>query len=228
MGWREFWDGEHSIYVNARHKALHYARIGADIAALAPEGGAAMDFGCGEALSAPLIAARLDRLYLFDTAPSVRARAAARLSGDARIAVIDEAGLAALAPGALDAVVVNSMLQYVPRAEFPALLDLWRDKLRAGGRLILGDVIPPDVGALADVAALLRFAAEGGFVGAAMAGLVKTFFSPYRKLRAQTPLVTYTEDEMLALLAAHGFAGARQEKNIGHNQARMTFVATRG
>ena len=25
--WRSFWDGEHSIYVNARHKDVHYREI---------------------------------------------------------------------------------------------------------------------------------------------------------------------------------------------------------
>ena len=228
MGWREFWDGDHSIYVNARHKALHYARIGVDIVALLPAGGAAMDYGCGEALSAPQLARGLSRLVLYDAAPSVIAKARAQFAGEAKIEVIDEAGLAALAPGSLDAVVVNSLLQYVPKAEFAALLDLWATKLKPGGRLILGDVIPPDIRAITDIAALMRFAGQGSFVGAALGGLVKTFFSPYRKLRAETPLVTYREDEMLALLSAKGFAGARQARNIGHNQARMTFVARRG
>ena len=227
MGWREFWDGDHSIYVNARHKDLHYRRIGADIAALLPEGGVAMDYGCGEALSAPDIARKLTRLHLYDAAPSVVAKARARLAGQDRIAVIDEAGLAALERGSLDAVVVNSLLQYVPKPDLQGLLALWREKLKPGGRLILGDVLPPDLGTAQDVAALMRFAAQGGFVLPALVGLVKTFFSPYRKLRAQTPLVTYREDEMLALLAAAGFQGRRERANIGHNPARMTFVATK-
>lgn len=225
MGWREFWDGDHAIYVNPRHKELHYARIGEDIAALLPEGAVAMDYACGEALSAPRIAAGLARLYLYDAAPSVIAKARARFAGEPKIVVIDDAGLAALKDAALDAVVVNSLLQYVPKPEFEALLDLLRGKLKPAGRLILGDVIPPDVSTFADVSALMRFAAQGGFVVAAMAGLVKTFFSPYRKLRAETPLVTYTQDEMLGLLGAHGFAGGREAKNIGHNPARMTFIA---
>jgi len=32
---------------------------------------------------------------------------------------------------------------------------------------------------------------------------------------------------MQTLLATHGFAGKRAEQNVGHNPARMTFVATR-
>ena len=32
MSWQDFWDGEHSIYVNARHRMLHDRRIASDIA----------------------------------------------------------------------------------------------------------------------------------------------------------------------------------------------------
>jgi hypothetical protein len=46
-------------------------------------------------------------------------------------------------------------------------------------------------------------------------------------LRAQTPLVAYDEAEMSRLLSEHGFHGARTANNIGHNPARMTFVATK-
>ena len=33
MSWRDFWNGEHAIYVSERHKTLHYRRIALDIAA---------------------------------------------------------------------------------------------------------------------------------------------------------------------------------------------------
>ena len=35
-GWLGFWDGAHSIYVNARHKDVHYRLIAAELAALVP------------------------------------------------------------------------------------------------------------------------------------------------------------------------------------------------
>ncbi|MBL8590982.1 MAG: methyltransferase domain-containing protein [Methylobacteriaceae bacterium] len=227
MNWREFWDGEHAIYVNARHKTLHYERIARDIVALLPKGGVALDHGAGEALSADAVAAACSRLYLYDAAPSVQQKLAARFSDDARIGVLDDAGLAGLADESLDAVVVNSLLQYLTREEFVALLDFWRGKLKPGGKLILGDVIPPDVGPLDDVKALMTFALQGGFLFAAAAGLARTFFSDYRKLRAENPLTTYAGEAMARLLDAHGFSGAREARNIGHNQARMTFLARR-
>ena len=228
MNWREFWDGEHAIYVNARHKSLHYDRIAKDIVALLPEGApVALDHGAGEALAADAVAGRCARLSLYDAAPSVQGKLRERFAGDARIAVLDDAGLRDLQPESLDAVIVNSLLQYLTREEFSALLDFWRAKLKPGGRLILGDVLDPSVGPVADVKALMSFAAQGGFVLAALAGLAKTYFSDYRKLRAENPLTAYAPADMLSLLAAHGFAGERARTNIGHNQARMTFVARR-
>jgi hypothetical protein len=59
--WIAFWDSEHSIYVNARHRDVHYRRIAQDICAYVPAGAAVLDYGCGEALHA-------------DSSPSLRGR----------------------------------------------------------------------------------------------------------------------------------------------------------
>jgi hypothetical protein len=76
-----------------------------------------------------------------------------------------------------------------------------------------------------DVAALLRFGAKHGFLKDALIGLVRTALSDYRQLRTRVGLQRYSEAEMLAKLGAAGFSAARAPKNIGHNAARMTFVA---
>jgi hypothetical protein len=75
------------------------------------------------------------------------------------------------------------------------------------------------------VKALLDFAWRGGFLLAALAGLGKTFFSDYRRLRNDVGLTRYAPEDMFTLLAAHGFAGEQSPTNVGHNQLRMTFVA---
>src|ERR1700751_814934 len=107
--WREFWEGETPIYVNERHKLLHYRGIARDILqamdglpvpasheSVAGKGGTTsgfrpvvLDQGCGEALSAGEIAARCERLYLCDAAASVRAMLKARFAGVANVAVIN-------------------------------------------------------------------------------------------------------------------------------------------
>ena len=50
--WIAFWDSEHSIYVNARHRDVHYRAIAQDLRAQLPADAAVLDYGCGEALHA--------------------------------------------------------------------------------------------------------------------------------------------------------------------------------
>ncbi len=224
--WREFWNRRNRIYVNDRHLAAHCRRVADDILSLNPAPDAALlDYGCGEALEAGRIAARVGRLYLYDTASESRARLAERFGVAANISVLDEAGLEHLSGGMFDLIAVNSVLQYVSAEEFSRLLPRWRRWLKPGGALVLADVLPPGDTTLADTKALLRFALGEGFLFAALLGLAATFFSDYRRLRQSLGLSRYGETEMIARLAAAGFAAERRRPNFGINPARMTFIA---
>ena len=66
---------------------------------------------------------------------------------------------------------------------------------------------------------------RNGFLLAAFRGLARTLVSDYRRLRARLGLTRYGERAMIEKLAAAGFAAHRAAKNIGHNQARMAFIA---
>jgi SAM-dependent methyltransferase len=225
-GWLAFWDRPHSIYVNARHKDVHYRLIAAEVAALVPSPDArVLDYGCGEALHAERVTAACGELFLCDGAPSVRAGLAARFAGNGKIRVLAPDGVALLPHNSLDLIVLHSVAQYLATAELKALLAAFRRLMAPGGTLLVSDIIPPQLAAAADVAALLRFAAQKGFLLAALGGLTRTLFSDYRRLRARYGLAHYREAEMLQLLAAGGFTGERAPKNIGHNQARMAFIA---
>jgi trans-aconitate methyltransferase len=227
MDWKTFWDRPNAIYVDDRHKAAHYRGIADDLIGLVPAPDAAvLDHGSGEALDAERVAARCGRLYLLDAAPSVRARLAERLAGVRNVVVLAPDDLSALPDRSLDLVVANSLLQYLSADELDGCLAVWRAKLHSTGRLVLADVIPPDVSPVTDAMALLRFARREGFLGAAFAGLVRTALSPYRKLRKQLGLAMYREGEMLDRLSRAGFRAERAERNLGHNPARMTFIAT--
>ena len=228
--WADFWNADNPIYVSERHKRLHYRFIARDIAALMDELGlgsdtAVLDYGCGEALSADLLAHRCGRLTLCDAAATIRERLKERFAGNPKIAVMAPDEVDASPDGACDLIVVNSLVQYLSRSEFAERLAVWRAKLKSGGHLVLADVIPPHLSPLADARALTGFAAKGGFLGAALVGLVRTFFSDYRRLRGELGLAQYDEPEMTALLAAAGLTATRRPSNLGHNQARMTFVA---
>jgi SAM-dependent methyltransferase len=227
--WRSFWDGEHSIYVNARHKDVHYRSIAEQIAAFVPGPAArVLDFGCGEALHAELVAEVAAEVMLSDAAPSVRAAMASRFAANPRITVLAPEGVERLPDQRLDLIIVNSVVQYLGAAEFDRLLALWRRLLAPGGVLIIADVIPPDVGAVSDVLALLRLAASNGFLVGALTGLARTAVSPYRKLRSTLGIAQYTEAEFLQRLAAAGFSAERLARNLEHNPSRMTFRARVG
>ena len=130
-----------------------------------------------------------------------------------------------LPDASLDLMIANSLVQYLSLDELRHLLRLAHAKLRSDGRLVLADVIPPDVSPLTDAKALLTFAWRGGFLKDALIGLARTATSDYRSLRDELGLAQYDEAEMLELLRVYDFAAERRPQNIGHNQARMTFVA---
>jgi SAM-dependent methyltransferase len=224
--WRSFWDSEHSIYVNARHKDVHYREIADQIAAFVPGPAArVLDYGSGDAIHADRVAAVAAEVTLCDAAPSVRASMASRFAGNPRIKVISPEEVAALPDGRLDLIVTNSVAQYLTEDELTRLLAMFRRLLAPGGTLIFADVIPPDVSALSDVTALLRYAAKHGFLFAALVGLAKTTVSPYRKIRSTLGIAQYTEAQFMRKLTEAGFAAERLARNMEHNPARMTFRA---
>jgi hypothetical protein len=155
----------------------------------------------------------------------VRAALARRFGGNAKIEVRTPEEVAALPSGSLDVVVLHSVAQYLTPKELDDLLVLFRRLLSANGVFILGDVIPPYVSALGDAAALLHFAASNGFLGAALVGLGRTFVSDYWRLRSNLGLTRYAEGTVMQKLGAAGFLPQRAPANIGHNPARMTFLA---
>jgi ubiquinone/menaquinone biosynthesis C-methylase UbiE len=225
--WRDYWNGPHPIYVSERHRMLHFRQIARDLVDLVPTKRAhVLDHGCGEALNADVLAAACGKLYLFDTATSVIERLRLRHAASTHIAVLGPEELELILDGSLDLVIANSLLQYLSVADLTALLSVWRRKLKPGGTVALCDVIPPDVSPVTDALALLRFGAQGGFLMAAGAGLVRTALSDYRKLRQELGLTMHREADLSAMLSDAGFVNVRRRpQNIGHNQARYTLLA---
>jgi ubiquinone/menaquinone biosynthesis C-methylase UbiE len=125
----------------------------------------------------------------------------------------------------IDLAVMKSVAQYMTSSELDDAFAVIRRLLKPGGRLIVGDILRPEVGMGRDVVALLRFALTHGFLKDALVGLVSTALSDYRQLRSRVGLQRYSEADMIAKLAASGFTASRAHFNIGHNPWRMTFVA---
>jgi cyclopropane fatty-acyl-phospholipid synthase-like methyltransferase len=226
VDWISFWNSDHPIYVNARHRDVHYRGIADDVSVYVPSPGATvLDYGCGESIHADRVAGKAARLVLCEAAPTVREHLASRFASVGNIEVTSPEEVAALPAGSFDLIVMHSVAQYLGQEETDALFAEFKRLLKPNGLFALGDVIPPHVSPITDVASLLRFAAANGFLIAAFMGLVRTTFSDYPKLRAKLGLTLYEESAMLRKLQAASFDAQRAPKNIGHSQARMTFLA---
>jgi SAM-dependent methyltransferase len=225
--WIDFYDFKHSvIYVNARHRDVHYRTIAQDIRGYVPSANArVLDYGCGEATSADLVADAAAHLTLIEAAPNVRAALAARYAGNAKIDVVAADAADALPKAAFDLIVMHSVAQYLSAAELERLLKLFRTLVKPDGLVVIGDVAAPRLAAPAAALALLRFAAANGFFWAAAGGLLRIFVSDYFRLKKTVGLAHYTESAMREKLQGAGFAARRAPRNIGHNPWRMTFLA---
>ena len=227
MDWISFYDFKHSvIYVNARHRDVHYRTIAQDIRGYVPSATAkVMDYGCGEATSADLVAEASGHLTLVEAAPNVRAALKARYDGNAKISVLTPEEALALPQASFDLIVMHSVAQYLSEAELDRLLAQFRRLVKSEGIVILGDIVPPQLAAPAAAFALLRFGAANGFLWAAVGGLLRIFVSDYFRLKRTVGLAHYTEAAMRTRLAAAGFTSERAPRNLGHNQRRMTVLA---
>jgi ubiquinone/menaquinone biosynthesis C-methylase UbiE len=224
--WIDYYDSTHTIYASKLHRDLHFQLIARDIIGYISSADAVvLDYACGEALSAAKVAAACGKLYLAEPAPGVRGRLIARFAPNTKIRVRSLEDLKKMNEKSVDLAVMNSVAQYMTPAELDTAFATIKRLLKPGGRLILGDILRPEVGMPRDVLALLRFAASHGFLKDALIGLVSTALSDYRLLRARVGLQRYSEAEITAKLAATGFSASRAHVNIGHNPWRMTFVA---
>jgi ubiquinone/menaquinone biosynthesis C-methylase UbiE len=224
--WIDYYDSTHTIYVSKLHRDRHFAVIARDIAGYVPSPDTiVLDYACGEALSAGRVADACALLYLAEPAPGVRGRLIARFAPNTKIRVRSLEDVKKMAENSVDLVVMNSVAQYMTPDELDAALLNFRRILKPSGKLVLGDILQPNVGMFRDVTALLSFGLRHGFLKDALIGLISTALSDYRQLRTRIGLQRYSEEEITAKLKAAGFAVQRAHRNVGHNSWRMTFIA---
>lgn len=223
--WVEFWNRPNAIYANRRNLEAHFSCLLRDLEAYLPEGGAVLDFGCGDALAAEAMAARCGTLYLYDAASVVRERLQARFRDHPRIKVLDEDALSALPTASIDLILAVSVLQYIPRDDLRGLLLRWRGLLKPEGYALIADVVDPHTPMLQDIASQLRMARQHGFLLAALLGLGRLALSDYRRIRHEAGFSTYTPAELLDVLEAAGLHAAPLPRNVGPTPHRRSFLA---
>jgi ubiquinone/menaquinone biosynthesis C-methylase UbiE len=226
MNWVDYWNGKPTIYVSRRHQEAHDTDIAESLVRFIGHPDArVLDFGCGDATGADFVANRCAKLYLWDAAESVRNRLSERYAANATISVLSPDALSALEPNSIDLITIVSVVQYLEPNTLAQIFTDCRRLLSWRGKLVIADVIPPDIGIVHDTWQLMRFAYDEGFASAAALGLAKTAMSDYMSLRSKLSLKKYSAADFVSMLAAHGFEAQQLDKNIGHNQLRKAYVA---
>ncbi|MDG2097834.1 MAG: class I SAM-dependent methyltransferase [Paracoccaceae bacterium] len=226
--WVDFWNSAHSIYVNDAHKSAHARRLLEDITEwISDEDFSVLDFGCGEALYAEDLATKCSNLSLVDSSKNIRNMLISRTFGNESIVIKDVAECYKLKDESFDLIIVNSVFQYLNLDDTKNVLKMLNKKLKEHGKLVIADVIPPNLSMISDTVSLLKFAWSNGFLVISLLGLVKTYFSDYRHLRREVGLSVYSVAEFTDLLIQNGFKARLMAKNFGHNQSRNCFCATK-
>lgn len=224
LDWVGFWNTDHHIYVNKRHKIVHDQLVTGDIIAYLPKDSAVLDFGCGRNFAVDEMVNKAGQLILCDAAPLVREELQLRFPNHPKIMVVAPNELDLFPDGSFDVVVMHSVAQYLTPDDMRKTLASFDRLLKEAGKLLLGDIVSAEGGAVSDAYALLTLARKEQFFGAAVIGLAKTAISPYRKLRQELGLTNYEEAEIRLVLDRAGFTCERMARNIGHNQRRATYL----
>src|ERR1700732_3930101 len=161
--WIDYYDSTHTIYASKLHRDLHFQLIARDIIGyVASPDAVVLDYACGEALSAARVAEACGKLILAEPAPGVRDRLIARFAPNTKIRVRSLDDIRKMEEKSVDLVVMNSVAQYMTPRELDTAFAVIRRLLKPTGRLVLGDILRPEVGMGKDVLALLKFAGRHG------------------------------------------------------------------
>eukprot|EP01035_Chromulina_nebulosa_P005912 gene5912-8005_t len=145
--WIDYYDSTHTIYASKLHRDVHFEVIASDIIGyISSPDAVVLDYACGEALSAAKVAAACGRLILAEPAPGVRGRLIARFAPITKIRVRSLDELRDMEESSIDLAVMNSVAQYMTPAELEDAFKVIHRLLKPTGRLVLGDILQPDVG----------------------------------------------------------------------------------
>ena len=227
LSWKEFWNSEHNVYVSEKHKKVIADTQTKDLLSLVPSTRPLtfLDYGCGEARMANELVRHGITVKLFDAIPKMHQQLLETFEGKKEIQVVTESEIRSLQPKSIDVILVHSVLQYLSKEFVTYILPQFHRLLSPTGVLYLSDVVTPSASSMKDACSLLVVGRRHKFLLDVFFGLVRTFLSNYRAVKAKNGFTTYEEEEILEIVRSQGFTAVRMPKNIGISPHRMLIQA---
>jgi SAM-dependent methyltransferase len=155
-----------------------------------------LDFGCGFGFTAEFLVDHVADVWIWDSSANMRRRALERLAGRDNCHLLDLSNAGGAVDGPFfDLILVNSVVQYMSTKEFAGWLTDWRRRLAPNGRVLVSDLIPPDLGSVPDVLDLLRLGRRKGLLWRALRQCAAGAFS-YSSRRNAAPLARYSREDL--------------------------------
>jgi cyclopropane fatty-acyl-phospholipid synthase-like methyltransferase len=188
-----------------------------------------LDFGCGFGLVAALVAPRVARVCWWEPSRHMRGEAERHLASLPNATFWDLSAMPDAPYGhplpalRFDLILVNSVVQYMPPDDVWAWLPWWRRMLKAGGRLVLSDLITGDHRGVADMIDLLRLGARHGSPVRAAAGAIGGVVT-YWRTRHAAPLTRVDRDDLTSRAREAGLDTEFLTSNLTHFRTRATAI----
>ena len=218
--WDDYWETIGTESWLYREQSELYVRKLAAAIPLRPDM-RVLDFGCGFGFVAELLADRVGEILVWDAAKNMRCHTAARLALHHNCHPLDLRDPTTAPPLRIDAILVNSVVQYMSRERFAEWLRIWRSWLAPGAAILVSDLVPPNHRVYRDVIDLLRFSFNRGKFQRTLRQILRELGS-YGRKRQNAPLASYTTDDLQQLAAGAGLKLDILPGNLTHFVGRTT------
>jgi SAM-dependent methyltransferase len=169
MSWVEYWSEPRYGSAYLKRAAQHYAESVQRILPFTPDM-AVLDFGAGQGFAAEFLAPRVRELHLTDASESVMQRAAARnarFPNATHTAIANGQSLVGpFAPGSLDVILVNSVLQYLTPEDVVRRFGEFHAILKPHGKVILSDIVTEEHSLWRDLGSVFMLYLRWNMLGA--------------------------------------------------------------
>lgn len=225
-GWSEFWESIEEQRAAFATEAADYAARLAATGLLAPDHDV-LDFGCGFGHVARLLAPRVRSLRVWDASTSVLRKARLALEDVPNVSVVDFSAPDRLDEyaAAFDRILAHSVVQYMDVPELGAWLARWTKMLKPGGKIVLSDLLQPNVGFLRETLVIARFFWQQGIFWEVAREKLRRAKS-YLTTRSERRLTLVTPEVLRQLTADGRLSVELLPENLSYRNSRLTAVLT--